>query len=204
MNDIDIKLLVGLGNPGDKYIGTRHNIGFMALEKFAKRESVDFFQSKKILGQIAQIGFGDDKQVLLMPNTYMNESGKSIKAAMAWFDLEMHQIMVIADDMDLPLGKLRLRRKGGSGGHKGLKSSIAHLGTEDFCRLRIGIGAPSSNPEERKLRTNSHVLGKFTSKEIPLVESVVNQVVLGFDLIKKLGVDSATNQINSYKIEINT
>tara|TARA_Y100001968_G_scaffold315236_1_gene341607 strand:- start:3175 stop:3780 length:606 start_codon:yes stop_codon:yes gene_type:complete len=201
MDSNDLQLLVGLGNPGTKYIGTRHNIGFMAIERLATKNSVRFSNSKKLNAQIAEIGIGSNKKRLLMPHTFMNESGRSIKAAMEWFDLEINQILIVLDDMDLPLGRLRIRSKGGSAGHKGLKSAINHLGTEDFGRFRIGIGAPADNPEERRSRTNSHVLGKFKEKEIPIVEEVINQVVLGCELVHRLGIELASNQINSFNKE---
>ena len=108
-----------------------------------------------------------------MPNTFMNESGRAIRAALDWFDLEIDQLIVLVDDMDLPLGKLRIRTKGGSGGHKGLLNTIHHLGTESFCRLRIGIGAPSQNQEERRNQTNSYVLGSFTAKEKRMTKTIV-------------------------------
>tara|TARA_Y100001968_G_scaffold71143_1_gene62397 strand:- start:660 stop:1274 length:615 start_codon:yes stop_codon:yes gene_type:complete len=202
MGTNDLQLIVGLGNPGSKYKGTRHNIGFMALEKLAQKESIEFSTSKKLFGEIAEIGLGARKKRLLMPNTYMNESGRSIKAAMKWFDLEIHQILILVDDMDLPLGRLRIRAQGGSGGHNGLKSAINHLGTDNFCRLRIGIGAPAKDTEERKIKTTSHVLGKFSSKELPIVEEVINHALLGFELINTLGIELAGNQINSFNKEL--
>ena len=201
MNSNDLRLLVGLGNPGSRYKGTRHNIGFMALEKFAKQNSVQFNLSKKLFGKTAEIGIGEDLQRLLLPNTFMNESGRSIRAAMKWFGLKNDQILILVDDMDLPLGKLRIRAQGGSGGHKGLQSAINHLGTESFCRLRIGIGAPATNPEERKEKTISHVLGTFSPKEYLIVDEVIEMVIQSLDLIKQIGLERASNQINSYKKE---
>tara|TARA_B100000700_G_C14711595_1_gene699383 strand:+ start:168 stop:788 length:621 start_codon:yes stop_codon:yes gene_type:complete len=203
MNLNDLQLLVGLGNPGSKYIGTRHNVGFMAIKRLAVKESIQFSQSKKLYGEIGEKGVGSEKTRLLMPNTFMNESGRSIKSAIEWFGLEVNQILIIVDDMDLPLGRLRLRTHGGAGGHKGLKSAINHLGTESFSRLRIGIGAPGANPEERRLKTNSHVLGKFNAKEIPIVEEVIMKVIEGFYLINELGIEQASTKINSYRKELN-
>ena len=160
-----IRLIVGLGNPGKEYSGTMHNVGFMLLEKFASEKFVSFNKSKKLFGKIAEIGSGQTKKILLMPDTYMNESGRSVNACLKWFNLELNNLLIIVDDMDLPLGKLRLRVKGGSGGHNGLKSTISNVGSENFLRLRIGIGSPAKEPEERRIRTNSHVLGKFTNSE---------------------------------------
>ena len=133
-----------------------------------------------------------------MPNTYMNESGRSIGSALKWFDLTGHQMLVIVDDMDLPLGKLRVRDSGGSGGHNGLRSIIQHLGSQDFCRLRIGIGSPSQIPEERKEKTVSHVLGEFKKKEIPIVEEVLDTVISGLALMKKSGFAKGSTYLNSF------
>ncbi len=128
MSSGDFQLLVGLGNPGSKYESTRHNIGFMALQRLAFQASASFRLNNKLFGQLADIRNGLKKRRLLMPNTYMNESGRSINAAMQWFDLNINQILIIVDDMDLPLGKLRFREEGSSGGHNGLKSIISELG----------------------------------------------------------------------------
>ncbi len=195
----DFRLFVGLGNPGSKYQETRHNIGFKALEKYAQTKAVSFHKNKKVYGELAQIGSGSSALKLLMPNTFMNESGKSIKAAMEWFDIEVDQLLVLVDDMDLPIGRLRLRSEGSSGGHNGLKSTIQHLGTQDFCRLRIGIGAPTSIKHERKTMTIPHVLGKFNSLEVPIMNKVLDEVNKGLDIIQLQGLTHASNHLNSYK-----
>ena len=131
--------MVGLGNPGEKYASTRHNVGFMALEQLASREGGRFKVMGKLQGELADVGTGDARLRLLMPQTFMNESGRSIRAALDWFGFDIHQLIVLVDDMDLPLGRLRLRAGGGAGGHNGLKSTIQHLGTQQFARLRIGL-----------------------------------------------------------------
>ncbi len=199
MTSQKINLLVGLGNPGKKYQQTRHNIGFSILRNLAIKESVTFKQSKKVWGEIAEIRCGDVIKRLLLPTTFMNESGRSIKATLDWFGLKTNQLLVLVDDMDLPLGKLRLRKGGGAGGHNGLKSTIQHLGTKDFSRLRIGIGAPADSSEERKAKTVSHVLGQFTSKESLIINEVINEVIEGLNLIDECGLDKTINQINSYQ-----
>ena len=199
----DFRLFVGLGNPGSKYAATRHNIGFLALEKLAAREHVKFRQTKKLHGYLAEIEIGGKYTRILMPNTYMNDSGRAIRAALDWFDLEVDQLLVLADDMDLPLGRIRLRAKGSSGGHNGIRSIIQHLGTQNFCRIKIGIGAPASIAENRKILTVPHVLGAFTSKEVQIVDDVLNEVIAGLDLIQNLGVERAGNHLNSYKPNFN-
>ncbi len=196
----DYRLLVGLGNPGSKYASTRHNIGFSAMQRLAEKENVSFHHSKKIHGHLAEIEIGNSSLVkILMPNTYMNHSGQSIRAALNWFNLEINQIVVLVDDMDLPLGRLRVRGKGSSGGHNGLKSIIQHLGTQEFCRIKIGIGPPTSNQEERKEKVIPHVLGRFTSNEIPMVNEVLNEVIASLDLLQRVGIEKASNHINAYK-----
>lgn len=195
-----LRLVVGLGNPGQRYAGTRHNVGFMALELLASKESVRFKATAKLQGELAEVGFGSSRMRLLMPQTYMNESGRSIRAAMDWFDLSADQVLVLVDDMDLPLGRLRLRAKGSAGGHNGLKSTIQHLGTQDFARLRIGIGAPGRSPEERRARTVSHVLGSFHQSEQPLLNDVLNEVLHGLDLIQRQGLERAGNRLNGVNL----
>ena len=194
-----LKLVVGLGNPGSKYAGTRHNIGFMALERMAKSEGFSFRQQTKLHGLAAETGVGDRRLRLLMPQTYMNDSGRSIRAALDWFDLAPEQLLVLVDDMDLPLGRLRLRAQGSAGGHNGLRSTIQHLGSPAFPRLRIGIGAPAENPAERRAKTVSHVLGAFSKAEQPSVDAVLEGVLESISRIQRLGLDRAGNWINGFR-----
>jgi PTH1 family peptidyl-tRNA hydrolase len=196
-----LHLVVGLGNPGSKYADTRHNVGFMALERLAAAEGSTFRQQAKLQGLLAEVGQGPSRLRLLMPQTFMNESGRSIRAALDWFDLAPSQLLVVVDDMDLPLGKLRLRASGSAGGHNGLRSTISHLGTQDFARLRIGIGAPADNPAERRARTVGHVLGRFSAAEQPLLQAVLTEVEAGIGLIQRLGLERAGNRLNSFQPE---
>ena len=196
----DLRLVVGLGNPGEKYASTRHNVGFMALELLASREGGRFKAMTKLQGDLADVGTGESRLRLLMPQTYMNDSGRSIRAALDWFDLEIQQLLVLVDDMDLPLGRLRLRAQGGAGGHNGLKSTIQHLGTQEFARLRIGIGAPGRTPEERRARTVSHVLGQFNREEEPLLQDILEEVLSGLERIQRQGLDRAGNHINGLNL----
>ena len=193
-----LSLVVGLGNPGEKYAGTRHNVGFMALEQLAKRQNSSFKQQSKLHALAAEVGQGSERLRLLMPQTYMNDSGRSIRAALDWFGFEPNQMLILVDDMDLPLGRLRLRLSGGAGGHNGLRSTIAHLGGQEFPRLRIGIGAPALNPVERKQRTVGHVLGRFAVAEQPVLEEVIDEVLAGLDLIQRLGFERAGNRLNGF------
>ena len=194
-----LRLVVGLGNPGTKYEGTRHNIGFMALEQMASREGFSFRQQSKLHGLAAEHGIGESRLRLLMPQTYMNDSGRSIRAALDWFGFTPEQLLVLADDMDSPLGRLRLRAQGSAGGHNGLRSTIQHLGTQAFPRLRIGIGAPADNPAERRARTVSHVLGPFSRAEQSEVDAVLDGVLEAIQRIQRQGLDRAGNWINGFR-----
>ncbi|MFM9046885.1 MAG: aminoacyl-tRNA hydrolase [Cyanobium sp.] len=194
-----LQLVVGLGNPGDKYAGTRHNVGFMALERLAARQGVSFRSQSKLHGLLAEVGQGDRRLRLLMPQTFMNDSGRSIRAALDWYGLSPVQMLVLVDDMDLPLGRLRLRASGSAGGHNGLRSIMQHLGSQDFARLRIGIGAPAGDPRDRKSHTVNHVLGPFSTSEQPILSQVVEEVTKGVDLIRQLGLERAGNRLNSFR-----
>ena len=194
-----LRLVVGLGNPGTKYEGTRHNIGFIALERMASREGFSFRQQSKLHGLAAEHGIGESRLRLLMPQTYMNDSGRSIRAALDWFGFTPEQLLVLVDDMDIPLGRLRLRAQGSAGGHNGLRSTIQHLGTQAFPRLRIGIGAPADNPAERRARTVSHVLGPFSRAEQPEVDAVLDGVLEAIQRIQRQGLDRAGNWINGFR-----
>ena len=171
----------------------------MVLEQLAAAAGVPCCQQARLQGKLAEIGTGDQRLRLLMPQTYMNESGRSIRAALDWYRLTPEQLLVLVDDMDLPLGRLRLRASGSAGGHNGLRSAIQHLGTQDFPRLRIGIGAPTGHPQERRDRTISHVLGRFSAEERPLLEAVLAEVVAGIDLIRRSGLERSGNRLNSFR-----
>lgn len=198
---MDLQLLVGLGNPGDRYADTRHNVGFMVLQRLAAAAGTSFRAQSRLQGQLAELGSGDRRLRLLMPQTFMNESGRSIRATLDWYRLQPSQMLVLVDDMDLPLGRLRLRAAGSAGGHNGLRSTIAQLGTEAFPRLRIGIGAPGESPVERRARTVSHVLGRFTAAERPLLDTVLAEVDHGIELIRREGLERAGNRLNSFRAE---
>ncbi|MEB3265595.1 MAG: aminoacyl-tRNA hydrolase [Cyanobacteriota bacterium] len=196
---MDLQLLVGLGNPGARYVGTRHNVGFMVLEQMASASAATFRQQNRLHGQLAEVGQGDRRLRLLMPQTFMNDSGRSVRAALDWYRLRPDQMLVIVDDMDLPLGRLRLRAEGSAGGHNGLRSLIQHLGSQSFPRLRIGIGAPAETPAERRARTVSHVLGPFGVAEQPVLREVLDEVVAGVDLIRRSGLERAGNRLNAFR-----
>ena len=195
----ELKLLVGLGNPGAAYENTRHNVGFMVLEEIAKKNNCTFRESKKLYGKTCEIGSGLNKTRLLMPNTFMNDSGRSVRSAKDWFNFESHQLIVLVDDMDLPLGKIRVRSKGSSGGHNGLKSIINHLGTSEFKRLKIGIGSPSEIQNERKSKSVSHVLGRFTKEEFVILTFIIQEIISCIESITSSNWEKITTRLNSFK-----
>jgi PTH1 family peptidyl-tRNA hydrolase len=193
--------MVGLGNPGDKYAGTRHNIGFEVVDRLSKVWAIPLKQERRFQGEYGA-GFGPTRQkvYLLKPLTYMNRSGQSMRAVMDWLKLEPSQVLVVYDDMDLPVGRLRLRLSGSAGGHNGMKSAIAHLGTQDFCRLRIGIGASDragSRAGDSDKAVVSHVLGNFSKAERSTLDAVVDQAVRTLEKALTDGVEKAMSLYNS-------
>lgn len=161
-----MRLLVGLGNPGPKYEGNRHNIGFMAADRLVRRHDFGPWRAR-FQGQCAEGRIGDESVLLLKPQTYMNESGRAVGEAARFFKLDAPDVLVIYDELDLALGKLRVKQNGGHGGHNGLKSIDAHLG-KDYWRLRLGIDHPGA-----KERVIGHVLGDFAKAERDMVERVL-------------------------------
>ncbi|MBE7122727.1 aminoacyl-tRNA hydrolase [Bacillus cereus] len=162
-----MKLIVGLGNPGREYELTRHNIGFMAIDALAKRWNISL-NEQKFKGLFGAGFVNGEKVILLKPLTYMNLSGESIRPLMDYYKIDVEDFIVMYDDLDIPVGKLRLRMKGSAGGHNGVKSTISHLGTQEFQRIRMGIDRPQNG-----MKVVDYVLGRFTSEEI----SDVNQSI---------------------------
>ena len=195
-------LIVGLGNPGAKYDRTRHNVGFDVVDTLAQRWQIPVREQSRFKGLFGQgIGPKGRKLLLLKPSTYMNRSGESVRAVLDWYKLLPSQILVVYDDMDLPLGRLRLRLKGSAGGHNGMRSLIQHLGTQDFPRLRLGIDSPKSN---RVIQpdTVSYVLGRFTPVEQPIVTEVLALAADASEYAIKQGVEKAMNVYNRKAVEL--
>ncbi len=198
------KLIVGLGNPEPKYNQTRHNIGFAVVDNLANIWQIYLSENRKFK---AEFGEGrstkTEKIYLLKPLTYMNRSGQAIRAVVDWYKLPPSSVLIIYDDMDLPMGRLRLRLSGSAGGHNGMKSAIAHLGTQEFPRLRIGIGKPKNvTAESGDPKTISHVLGKFSPTENKLMTQMLDLVVETVELSLKQGIEKAMNLYNSRTIII--
>lgn len=194
------QLIVGLGNPEPKYDQTRHNIGFAAVDALSQAWRISVTENRKFHGEYGEgMAPNGDKIRLLKPLTYMNRSGQAIHAVTNWYKLPPESVLVIYDEMDLPLGKTRLRLSGSAGGHNGMKSTIAHLGTDNFPRLRIGIGRPKNDKSDEN-ETVSHVLGKFSIAESQLMSFVLQFVVECVELSIKQGVEKAMNRCNSTTI----
>ena len=180
------RLLVGLGNPGREYSGTRHNVGFMVLDRLAAAMGATFRADKKWQADTASNG----GVWLLKPQTYMNLSGESVSALARFYQIEPARVLVVLDDMALPMGRLRLRERGSHGGHNGLRSIVDHLGTQDVPRLRVGIG--SSEPGAAV----GHVLGRFAVDERPLVEQSLDRAVEAIRFAQENDLPSAMNKFN--------
>jgi PTH1 family peptidyl-tRNA hydrolase len=191
------QLIVGLGNPEPKYERTRHNVGFAAVDALSRHWQIPLQENHKFQGEYGEgIAANKEKIRLLKPLTYMNRSGQAIQAVTNWYKLPPESILVIYDDMDLPLGKTRLRLSGSAGGHNGIKSAIAHLNTQNFPRLRIGIGRPKDTTNEEN-NAVAHVLGKFSASETQLLSQVLEFVVECIELCLSQGVEKAMNRCNT-------
>ncbi|MCT7970181.1 aminoacyl-tRNA hydrolase [Laspinema sp. D1] len=193
------QLIVGLGNPEAKYHETRHNIGFAAVDMLARSWQISLSENRRFQGLCGEgRGPKGNKIYLLKPLTYMNRSGQAIRAVTDWYKLPPQSVLTIYDDMDLPVGRLRMRLSGSAGGHNGIKSTIAHLSTQDFPRLRVGIGKPGDGKAETD--TISHVLGKFTPDEKPVVSEVMYLVRDAIELSLKEGCEKAMSLYNSRSV----
>ncbi len=185
-----LKLVVGLGNPGSKYQGTRHNIGFEVVDRLAQGGARPSF-ARKFEGQLAEIEIDFRRVLLLKPETFMNLSGRSVGQAMRFYKLEPADLLVVCDDLSLPLGKLRLRPGGSDGGQKGLRDIAAHLGTEQFPRLRIGIG------DRENSDASDFVLGRFRSSERPIIDDALILATQAVAVWVTQGLDAAMNRFNA-------
>jgi len=195
-----ISLIVGLGNPGPKYSGTRHNIGFEIVDRLSKRWSIPLKEELRFQGEYGA-GFASNRQKLnlLKPLTYMNRSGQSMRSVLDWLKLDPATVLVVYDDMDLPMGRLRLRLSGSAGGHNVMKSAIAHLGTQEFPRMRIGIGSvDKSRAPDRAVV--SHVLGNFSKAERQQMDEVVDVALQALEKAVSDGVEKAMSLYNGVEV----
>jgi peptidyl-tRNA hydrolase, PTH1 family len=180
-------LIVGLGNPGREYAATRHNAGFLLVEKLARRWRADWQLEKKFSARLARAA----GNILCQPQTFMNLSGEAVGAVMNFYRLPVDGLLVVVDDADLPLGELRLRPKGSSGGHHGLESVEQHLGSREFARLRLGIGRRDGARE-----ITGHVLGRFDAAEAALLEKVLDRAAGQVECWLADGLEKAMSRFN--------
>ena len=170
-----MKLIIGLGNPGKEYESTRHNAGFIAIDAFAKKNDIEFNLEPKFKGAIGTKVFNGEKVLLLKPMTYMNLSGESVIQVMNFYKIDVEDIIVISDDLDSPLGRIRLRDHGSAGGHNGHKNIINHLHTEGYKRIKIGIGRDNNIP------VVDWVLKKLTEDELAVINQAADKVTNALD-----------------------
>ena len=190
--------LIGLGNPGKKYSKTRHNIGFLLLEKLSKKHNSNFLIKDKLKSSCSEFQINNCTFRLFLPNTFMNNSGDAVRAIVDWYKINLDQILIIVDDKDLPSGKIRFRQKGSSGGHNGLKSIIERLQTQNFKRIRIGIGSPPLINRKNNFNTISHVLGNISLEEKSILDKVYSRVIESLEKINTKKEEYIINELNSF------
>lgn len=188
-----MKIIAGLGNPGSEYAHTKHNVGFMFVDALAEQLGIDNWK-EKFDAFIAEGRIGTEKVVLVKPVTYMNDSGRAIGPLLHWYKLSVEDLMVVHDDMDIAAGTIRIRRKGSAGGHNGIKSILAHVGDENFARVRIGIGRPLPG-----WSVVNHVLAPFSTEDAPKIKDAITYLIPAVECIATDGVDLAMNRYNPKK-----
>jgi peptidyl-tRNA hydrolase, PTH1 family len=186
-----MKLIVGLGNPGSSYQGTRHNIGFEVLAELALRWQAER-PKLRFEANVSESNRDGEKVLLAAPQTFMNVSGRSVQQIVKFFQIPLHDVLVICDDMNLKVGQLRMRASGSAGGQKGLLSIIQVCGTEQIPRLRVGIGRPPA-----QMDVTNFVLSKFRKEELPDVDDAVRRGASGVELWMKQGISAAMNVVNA-------
>lgn len=190
-----MKLIVGLGNPGNQYAHNRHNIGFMCISYFAKERAWDF-EKKEGLARTAHGRIDGAEIVLARPQTFMNASGEAVKKLTIKYRIKPEDLIVIHDEMDLNLGIIRIRQGGSSAGHNGIESIIRELGTADFLRLRVGVGRPKDIAGETHSRVVGYVLGDFGTDETAAIKKVISEVDQAVKTLISDGLESAMNRFN--------
>tara|TARA_B000000532_G_scaffold239489_1_gene229092 strand:- start:195 stop:797 length:603 start_codon:yes stop_codon:yes gene_type:complete len=190
--------LIGLGNPGKKYSQSRHNIGFVLLQNLSKKYNSSFLLKDKLKSSYSEFKINNFTYRLFLPNTFMNNSGDAVRAIVDWYKINLDQLFIIVDDKDLPLGKIRFRKKGSSGGHNGLKSIIEKLQTHNFNRIRIGIGSPLLIKGKNNSNTISHVLGNISLEEQSVLDKVYKRVIESLEQLNTKKEDFIIHELNSF------
>lgn len=188
-----MKLVVGLGNPGREYENTRHNVGFNLIDMFLKNNSINDKWNNKFNGLFIQTLYKNEKVIFLKPQSFMNLSGGVVRKFIDYFDIDIEDVLIISDDLDLSVGTYKLKKKGSSGGHNGLKNIELHLGTQEYCRIKIGI---SNN---KNIDTKDYVLGKISTSENELLNKVKNDIQFVLEDYFTMSFD---NLMNKYNIKI--
>lgn len=183
-----MKVVVGLGNPGREYAGTRHNVGYAVADLLAQGPRAGRFQSR-FQAQVAELIEDADKLLLVKPETYMNLSGRCVRQLIDFYQLPIDQLLVVCDDINLPLGKLRFRARGSHGGHNGLRSIQEHLATTEYSRLRIGVERPADDAID-------HVLGRFRPSERPVIEEAIATAAQAVAVWTTQGIEECMNRYN--------
>ncbi len=190
-------LIIGLGNPGKKFDKTRHNLGFTIIDEFAKENDfLEFKFSKKFNAEISKKFWDSDEVILAKPQTYMNESGRTVKKIMSNVKCQMSNVWVVHDDLDLEIGKIKIVKNRGPAGHNGIKSIIENLGTKDFVRFRIGIRPIVSSYEHYKLIEKKFVLKKFTRDEKKILKQTLQKIVKAIETSLRQGIEKAMSEFN--------
>ena len=200
MSDYQEKFIIGLGNPGKKYDNSRHNIGFLLIQQFAKNNSSTFLLKNKIRCKYSEFKLDGVVYRLFMPTTFMNNSGEAVRAIIDWFKVNKDKLIIVVDDIDIPLGKIRVRKKGSSGGHNGLKSIISYLNSKEFLRIRIGIGSPPVVEEDKKFNTISHVLGNFSRQEKLILNKIFCQIIYSLQKLNDHNENLIICELNSFSL----
>jgi len=194
----NLKLIVGLGNPGEQYARTRHNAGVWFVSRFADQQGATFKEEKKFFGRTATTLFESQEMRLLLPTTYMNESGKSVRALAHFFKIPPEQILIVHDELDLPTGVIRFKQGGGLAGHNGLRDITQRLGgNQDFSRLRIGVGHPG-----QKSDVTGHVLGTVSKKDESTIYQCIDEALRLMPLVVNGEWQKAMNELNGFKVEV--
>ncbi len=191
------KYIVGLGNPGKEYKNNRHNIGFLVLEHLTKKYESKFVLKNKLKSLCSEFKINNLTYRLFLPTTFMNNSGDAVKAIVDWYKIDLEQLFIIVDDLDLPIGKIRFRKKGGSGGHNGLKSIIKNLHTQNFNRIRVGIGSPKTIQQSSSYDVTSHVLGNISSEEKLILDKVYLKINKSLEQLNTKTEDYIMSELNS-------
>lgn len=185
-----MKIVVGLGNPGSRYVGTRHNVGFDVVDRLAESPQAGRFLNR-FQAQIGELSEDSQRILLVKPETFMNLSGRSVRQVVDFYQVALEDLLVVCDDVNLPLGRLRVRARGTHGGHNGLRDIQNHLGTTEYARLRLGVGSSD------RAELIDHVLGRFRPTEKPAIEEAIQTAVQAVVVWIHQGVEACMNQYNA-------